>query len=428
MKKLMCLALGVSLVGAMIVVAGCGGGGGIGAIIGVGLLIIALSASGGAAVAPFAASVKAQPVGYSLTASYTAIVTPTGRTAISTDTVYIDDATKKVLSFSNLQVEASTDGQYKVEIYPRNYTANTSPIFKYYFTETVPSGETVTTSESITATDTARALIYDRWAGSATMDIDQFSNQVPLASVTTVVTQILTDMGSLAPGKYTANFNWSGNTTTAAQNAANVTPSTPTYNNENMHGWWLLTPTTNEYAAFHYDNAGGIVTLSAFDAAPGMYSLQPDGRFSMDMTIEGQLVIATGSLTSMTTGNYYATAHHTGELVESGSFAKISDLSVCQGVWTGTYDSKTISATVNAYGAVTSLTIGAETWPNVGFMISRDGKAVIYAKTTLAETDSKNEMHLYGALSGSTFTGTIDFDGEGASTGPSDGSITLTKN
>lgn len=420
MKKLMCLALGVSMIGAMIVVAGCGGGGGIGAIIGVGLLVIALSASGGAAAAPFAANIKAQPAGYSLTASYTAIVTPTGRTSISTDTIYVDDTTKRILKFENLQVEASTDGQYKVEIYPRNYTSNTSPIFKYYFTKTVPSGETLTTTESVTATDTAKALIYDRWAGSATMNIDQFDNQVPSTSVASVVAQVLTEMGAVAPGKYTANFSWSPTTTSEAQTAANLTPSTPTYNNENVHGWWIMDPAANnEYSAVHANNVGGLVEGSDFDTENGSYVLYPSGSLLMQLFGVSETINVTATMTSMTTLTYEA-RNHAGALEESGSATKVSNLAACQGTWTGQVDGESASITIDAYGRITAISGISTAEIESGFVVSEAGKAVGYMTFIGQDTP---QVRFFGTVSGNTFTGTVE---SSTDAGPS-GSFTMTK-
>lgn len=420
MKKLMCLGLGVSLIGTMIVVAGCGGGGGIGAIIGVGLLVIALSASGGAAAAPFAANIKALPASYSLTASYTAVVTPTGRVPISTGTIYVDDATQRILKFDNLQVEASIDGQYKVEIFPRNYTTNTSPIFKYYFTHSVLAGETEATTENITATDTARALIYDRWAGSATMDIDQFNNQVPSTSVASVVTQILNEMGAVAPGKYTANFSWSPTTTSEAQTAATLTPSTPTYNNENVHGWWIMDPNTNnEYSAIHANNVGGLVEGSSFDIENGSYILYPSGSLLMQLFGVAEPTNVTATMTSMTTLTYEA-RNHTGALEESGSATKVSDTGACQGTWTGQIDGESASVTIDAYGRITALSGISSAELESGFVVSEGGKAVGYMTFIGQDTP---QVRFFGTVSGSTFTGTVE---SSTDAGPA-GNFTMTK-
>lgn len=420
MKKLMCLALGVSMIGAMIVVAGCGGGGGIGAMIGIGLLVIALTATGPAGAVPFAANIKAMPAGTSLTASYTAIVTPTGRTPISTDTIYIDNATKKVLSFSNLQVEASTDGQYKVEIYPKGYTSTTAPIFKYYFTKDVPSGETLSTDKDINATDTARALIYDRWAGSATMDIDQFLNQVPAASVTAVVDEIIDTMDDLAAGKYTKNFQWSSDTLTAAQNAALVTPSTATYNNENVHGWWIMDPNANnEYSAVHANNVGSLVEGSDFDAESGTYILYPSGSLLMQLFGVSETINVTATMTSMTTLTYEA-RNHAGALEESGSAIKVSNLAACQGTWTGQIDGESSSITIDAYGRITALSGISTAEIESGFVVSEGGKTVGYMTFIGQDTP---QVRFFGTVSGSTFTGTVE---SSTDAGPS-GNFTMTK-
>lgn len=429
MKKLMCLALGVSLIGAMIVVAGCGGGGGIGAILGIGLLVVTLTATGPAGAAAFAANVRGQLAeNYVLTASYTAIITPTGRTPISTDTVYVDSVSKMKLKFQDLQVEASTDGQYKVEIYPATYTATTSPIFKYYFTESVSNGETASYSTGITVDDTARALIYDHWLGSTTKGIDVFSDQVAQTSIDAVVASITADMTGAV---YNTNFQWI-KAATAAQTAANTTPVP--ISSADMAGWWLLTPSypiQNEYSAIYYSSNGTVTAWSAFDATFGAYTVDTTNHFSTNLTVENNPIIATGTMMNATSGSYGAKNSTSNEVVEYGTYKKISNPSACEGTWIaseGDVLAMHVNFNVNSSGQVTSVTESGDTTDYTGFMVT-DGTlpvshpysipAVLYLKSPSRASgeSADNEIRVFGHIldvnGKQCFSGTIETDNPG---------------
>jgi len=426
MKKLMCLALGVSMIGAMIVVAGCGGGGGIGAIIGVGLLVLSLTAAGPAAV-PFAASIKGQTISN----KYIAIISPTGRTATWTEALYVQN---NVIKFDNLQCEASTDGQYKVEIYP-NPRGSASPIFKCYFNQIIADGETKDIDKAITASDTAKALIYDNWPSSSTVKFESFEQVVATASINTIAANIITTMQN-TNGVYSSNYNIPGSIIDDATDVANETKY---YDTSSLVGWWLLTPSymypgplnPHEVSGIYYSNTGNVTAWSAFDATYSEYTIDANGNYTTNLTVANTSITATGTLTSPTAGTYSAKNISTQQVVESGTIKKISYPEACQGTWIGSQGALIGDLiNVNSSGLITNVTDPEGATDYTGFMIA-DGNlpvaagehipALIYAKSPSRSATSPesrdNEIVIYGSifqLNGKqVFSGTVETDNPG---------------
>ncbi|EKE16607.1 MAG: hypothetical protein ACD_10C00894G0001 [uncultured bacterium] len=228
MKKLMSVLVLVAFIGSMVVMTGCfGGSDGIGAILG-GILIIAIVASGPAGGVAFAANTRADyraAITGTASTKYVARVTATGQAPVEVTAIKVD---VNKISFEDVSLNASSNGQYLVEIFPAGYTATTAPIFKYYFTKTVAAGATVDDSDTpypINASHTAEALIYDAWTGSTTTTIDHVvfnsTNVDDLSKRLEVELNTLVDSGIIT---VPTTFDWSATADVlATTGAGNVT-------------------------------------------------------------------------------------------------------------------------------------------------------------------------------------------------------------
>ncbi len=221
MKKLMCILILIAFFGSTLIMTGCLGGssGGIGAIL-AGVLIVSIIASG-PTTAVFAANtrldgnLRAQTV----STSYVARITATGQSPVLVSEVTVKD---NDISFSDISINPSSNNQFLVEIFPKDFTATTQPFFKYYFTQAVGASNE-SHSKTITASDTAKALIYDNWTASATKTIEQAD--FTAAGVDTIATNINTQLTGLLNAEnkieIPASFLWNSATvSTPAKNAA----------------------------------------------------------------------------------------------------------------------------------------------------------------------------------------------------------------
>jgi hypothetical protein len=242
MKKLMCLVLGLALIGGIVLTTGCGssGGGGFLKTFGAILLIaaIASTAGTGGSAAVFAASVRERPraaiVEKVATTNYFARVYLNGALATQTSNLVIGDAstTLELASSLSLNVDSSIV-EYKVEFWSKN---GTKPLFvQYGRNASLADGQTTPVSHTITATETAYALSYEYWKADSknagkNPNYTDFSALASASDIAKVVTQINNELSTLkASGITLDNFKTYTDTTyTQAQTVATSTAAAPT--------------------------------------------------------------------------------------------------------------------------------------------------------------------------------------------------------
>ncbi|MBF0501770.1 MAG: carboxypeptidase regulatory-like domain-containing protein [Candidatus Riflebacteria bacterium] len=223
MKSMFSAFILVAFIGGILLTAGCGGGGGGGspaAPVIPGVLLATISAAGPTGVA-FATSKRggARSAVYadSLSINYVLKITPNGQNTVSTSTATVS-TDGNTLIFPAVAVTAnSTNGQYKVEIFPANAQANAQPIFKYYFVQYVANGNTSALNKGILASDTATALSFEYWAGFGSRIINDFSPNVgSIAALVANINAQLQGIGAFIPSSQT-NFQWNPTVIAAAQ-------------------------------------------------------------------------------------------------------------------------------------------------------------------------------------------------------------------
>lgn len=171
MKKLLCVVIGIAILGGIVLSTGCGGGGGGGGLLGaiaVVAFVVAVSSSGGAGAAAFAASVRDKP----LPAIFSDVKVASNSIKIKVqpmkdgtaygDATYLQSASISVnLGILTGNVPVSVEEgikQFSVEIVAGS---NTVPILKQVFSYTPTSGDTKVSS--VTASSTAYAVTYTEW-------------------------------------------------------------------------------------------------------------------------------------------------------------------------------------------------------------------------------------------------------------------------
>lgn len=224
MKKFMCVLILVAFMGSMVVMTGCGGGSGFSIVAGILTIAIIASATGGAAPVAFAANTRGAErpalIAQSTKRRFLAKIKPYGQAE--------QEAAVTVNSAGNLELEQSitansSNGQYAVEIYPVDETTDAAmdePIYKHYFVQSVGGGTTETYPPAAEktrniASDTAKALIYDKWSETET-DIPTIDKTLidltDIASLAKEINEDLSDIATDSSGKALpySSTNWTG--------------------------------------------------------------------------------------------------------------------------------------------------------------------------------------------------------------------------
>ena len=188
-----------------------------------------------------------------------------------------------------------------------------------------------------------------------------------------------------------------------------VVHDTTTYDNTIFDTPWFLRA-GEKVLYFIGDGAGTIDDVSFFniDDPMGLYDIFSDGSLCMifpqgasdpNFGLIGQLITLE-----------YGEAKRPSDI----EIIKVTDLSLCQGSWSGTLDEtypvsqqKSISFNVSSTGVVTSVTGLAP--PVTGYMFAiSDGTLVCFLRT--GELDGYNQVWLTGDLSGNSATGYYNID------------------
>ena len=198
MKKLMCVMILVAFLGSMIVMTGCFGGSS-GAILGVALFVLAISASGGSAAGAFAANLREASLAND---SITMIVQPLNNAGDDTGTAITIPGTSITFDAATNQFKADAsigvaDGynQYRVEV-----RAGAVKLVKG-ITFLKNAQKTGTVNATVNATSTAKVMIYDAWAATNSGTFGQFDYNLNLdaadiANVNTLAGSVNTELNT----------------------------------------------------------------------------------------------------------------------------------------------------------------------------------------------------------------------------------------
>jgi hypothetical protein len=203
MKKLLCVVLGIALLGGVVLSTGCSSdGGGILAAVIIGAIIISASASTGGGALAFAAKINDRPkasisatLATKETTNYWAKVYVNGELKQLVTTLKISDAdnddkydTIELPNGITVSDLAAGKHQYAIEF---GYKNSTSFFFKKYGVVEITQTDTKPVSESnIGKKDTAKSLLYEAWQYKSSYKIDEFEKQVATTKVDAVEAKI----------------------------------------------------------------------------------------------------------------------------------------------------------------------------------------------------------------------------------------------
>jgi len=198
----MCVLILVVFIGSMVVMTGCfGGSDSLGLTLGFIAIAIVIASSGGGAAPVFAANTRA-----SERPAIMAAVTSSRRfRGIIKNAQNVEiPATVGFNTDGKLTIEASvtadsSNGQYTVEVYPCDENNGDAPladpIYKHHFVKNVAAGANENYAENRDlASDTAAALIYDKWTDTSKPTIDKtYIAPAAIVAVAASLTQQLND-------------------------------------------------------------------------------------------------------------------------------------------------------------------------------------------------------------------------------------------
>ena len=281
MKKVLCISLVLSFAAGIVLVTGCGGGGSGGILAAIGIVTLIITASAGAPISPvaFAASTRRPAIRANVsvsTAGLSAYIVPRNGatdgtpiliTNIGSDTI---DASGAIVLRYQLS-KAASDNQYRIEI--RNASGN--PILKSYLVQ-AQSSTNIDAPVSLTATSTAKALVYEKWLTDALNSgkvYDQFEAVATESSYAKVSNEIVVEMNKPAYAGPSYNLAADPEVTTEVNTAAEAVEPDPIVGRWNLVG----TSTVGLPATFSYEllcEASGTYTfLVDFQQATGTFSI-----------------------------------------------------------------------------------------------------------------------------------------------------------
>ena len=198
---------------------------------------------------------------------------------------------------------------------------------------------------------------------------------------------------------------------------------TNAYGLASLSGAWLVDTTADRNAGYDFfmTDGSGYITASSFYTTPGAntYSVQNNGSFTLTVTpIAGPPASdITGTLTSSTTGTLSGVG-------PNSTIYKVSDLTLCQGAWTGALSVSSspvhdLAFTIKADGTLDTAATrtitpsggGAAGTLVSGVMVGQGNLCVGYFTTTMAEPF--NAFRINGTLiteQTTTLTGNFDND------------------
>lgn len=199
-------------------------------------------------------------------------------------------------------------------------------------------------------------------------------------------------------------------------------PTSGTLSNSDLSGPWMWLSKAGN-VIFVFDGKGGILDVGVFNALlpTAGYHVLPDGSFNISLDFPNNpSKVLSGILTSATAGILTAPGGGTGSLI------KVTELSSCQGGWTGTLresagtDTFNIAFIIDSNGMVTSFSGFAQ--PVSGRMLCESGNLAGYFRTGEPLTNPYSQIQISGKLSGNNVTGIFFTD---TTAGFRNGSVSL---
>jgi hypothetical protein len=127
-----------------------------------------------------------------------------------------------------------------------------------------------------------------------------------------------------------------------------------TFSNRTFSGTWIMTLAGTPHMYISFDGNGTVTDVGSFNMAssPGVYQVNSGGTFTMALKDSDNIVFqGSGSLTNSTSGSI--TFNNV-----SGTISKVTDVSLCQGTYSGTISMNsttyTISFKVSSAGVISN--------------------------------------------------------------------------
>ncbi len=274
-------------------------------------------------------------------------------------------------------------------------------------------------TRSFTATAVYSDGYTDNVTGSATW------SSLPLGNM------IATVSGGVATGLSAGYVTITASLSNVGSGAAAL-QVTSGYTLASLSGAWLVDSTADRNAGYDFfiSNGSGMLTSSSFySTSTPTYSMQSNGAFSLYIPATGgETFNLTGTLNSSTTGTLSAAG---GVSLSNSTISQVSDLTLCQGAWTGSlstgYD---LAFTIKSDGTLDTAATGTINGGTVetiagGAMVGQGSLCVGYFTTTAAAP--YNAFRINGTLAtGATTTLTGQFDNDSGTAWPV-GTVSLTR-
>ena len=246
---------------------------------------------------------------------------------------------------------------------------------------------------------------------------------IPNATLASYITPPAT--APMSGQNYTVTVTNAGGTVTSSPAAVlTVTTASTPYSSSTIEGPWLITPSVlnpNDWITFNIiaDGNGVLTNIGEIlpGATPGIYSVTPDGAVEITLNSQGYNYIGTGNLTTSASGAVSGSVTFSNTVL--CNISPVTDLSACQGTWTGTLTETVggsstypITITVDGNGNITSLKSGFSSiisGPSYMFSesASQSGSATLFIVSTVSGGISSTfaELAMAGIVSGNNFAG-----------------------
>ncbi|MHB8880474.1 MAG: hypothetical protein ACYC69_03075 [Thermodesulfovibrionales bacterium] len=276
-----------------------------------------------------------------------------------------------------------------------------------------PQGGSVLPPDDISFSQSGNILTMAgdlRGSGSIIGDLVRLEFVSNICGEKVTVTGVIAADGKAAAGTYEASGGCLSAPEAGIWKVARGRQSVPVqpagaFSTADLSGPWMwLSPAGNIILVF--DGTGGILDVGAVNVLlpnAGYHVLQ-DGSFSVSLDhLNDPGAVLTGILTSAAEGILAAPGEGT------GSFIKVTDLSSCQGNWTGTLSDSsgantfTIAFTVDSGGMVASFS--GFTQPVTGRFLCESGSVAGYFRTGEPLADPYHRIQVSGSLSGNAVGG-----------------------
>ena len=197
------------------------------------------------------------------------------------------------------------------------------------------------------------------------------------------------------------------------------------YSNASLSGVWINSQIGPNLSPAYWvaDGNGNFTKIGAIGLSdpPGTYQVNSDGTFSAAvLTIDGSSIPFTGKLTGATSGTATFAP-------DTGSINKVTDLSLCQGEYSGTINDGSatynISFSVDSNGVISNFSSDIPGVTGATGKFFGVGSTATFRLETNLTSDPYGIVHAWGTLSSGQFSGSFENDSDNIL-----GTISVTKN